>query len=70
MAMDLQNFVAEVIKAAGGIVIPLEYALCHAMVPEEHSRLFNGRNEALLAFDSEVFHENPDAEFVTLSSLP
>jgi hypothetical protein len=66
--MNLQKFVTEVIEALGGIVIPLEYALCQVMVPESHRDLFQGRTELELAFDFEVAEENPQAEFITFGS--
>jgi hypothetical protein len=66
--MNLQKFVTDVIEALGGIVIPLEYALCQVMVPETHRDLFQGRTELELAFDFEVAEENPQAEFVTFGS--
>lgn len=66
--MNLQKFVTDVIEAIGGIVIPLEYALCQVMVPESYRDLFQGRTEMGLAFDLEVAEENPQAEFVTFGS--
>lgn len=52
----------------GGIVIPIEYALCQALIPEEYKYLFQGKTELLLAFDFEVLEENEEAEFVTFGS--
>lgn len=66
--MDLQKFVTDAIEALGGIVFPLEYARCQAMIPEEHRDLFQGRTELELTFDFEVAEENPQAEFVTFGS--
>ncbi|HEY5560631.1 MAG TPA: hypothetical protein VIK72_02560 [Clostridiaceae bacterium] len=66
--MNLQNFVTLVIEALGGIVEPIEYALCEALIPEEYKYLFQGKSELLLAFDFEVAEENPEAEFVTFGS--
>lgn len=66
--MKLQKFVTDVIEALGGIVIPLEYALCQVVVPDEHRGLFQGRTELELAFDLEVAEEHPQAEFVTFGS--
>ena len=66
--MSLQKFVTDVIEALGGVVIPVEYALCQAIVPEEYRELFQGRTELELAFDFEVAEENPQAEFVTFGS--
>jgi hypothetical protein len=66
--MDLQHFVTEVIESIGGIVIPLEYALCNVIIPNEYSELFNGRNEFVLSFDFEVYQENESSEFVTFGS--
>lgn len=66
--MGLQKFLTNVIEAAGGIVIPLEYALCQVIVPESFKEMFQGREELQLAFDLEVAEENPQAEFVTFGS--
>lgn len=66
--MNLQKMVTDVIEALGGIVIPLEYALCQVVVADTHRDLFQGRTELLLAFDFEVAEENPQAEFVTFGS--
>ena len=66
--MELQRFVTEVIEALGGIVIPLEYALCHVILPDENKELFDGRSEFILAFDFEVYQENENSEFVTFGS--
>ena len=66
--MNLQNFVTAVIDTLGGLVDPLEYALCQVMIPEEHKDLFQGKTQLILAFDFEVAEENPTAEFVTFGS--
>ncbi|MEX2459840.1 MAG: hypothetical protein WD469_00835 [Paenibacillaceae bacterium] len=66
--MKLQKFVMDVLEALGGIVIPLEYALCQVMIPEEYKDYFQERTELELAFDYEVAEENPQAEFVTFGS--
>lgn len=66
--MFLQRFVTEVIEALGGIVEPIEYALCHVLIPDDFKEHFQGRSELTLAFDFEVAQENPDAEFVTFGS--
>lgn len=66
--MELQQFVTEVIEAAGGVVIPVEYALCQVLVPEECKSIFQDREELVLAFDYETAQENPGAEFVTFGS--
>lgn len=66
--MELQQFVTEVIEAAGGLVIPVEYALCQVLVPEKYKNIFQGREELVLAFDFETAQENPEAEFVTFGS--
>jgi len=66
--MDLQQYVTEVIEAAGGLVMPVEYALCYALIPEEMKEIFHGREEASLAFDYETAQENPESEFVTFGS--
>ncbi|MDI3257914.1 MAG: hypothetical protein QJR01_09370 [Kyrpidia sp.] len=66
--MDLQKFVTSVIEAMGGIVVPVEYALCQVIIPEAYKDMFQGREELELAFDFEVAEENPRAEFVTFGS--
>jgi hypothetical protein len=66
--MQMQSFVTEVIEAVGGIVEPVEYALCRVMIPQDYAALFQGREEILLAFDVEVAQENTDAEFITFGS--
>lgn len=66
--MNLQNFATSVIEAMGGLVEPIEYALCEAIIPEEYKEHFQGKTELLLAFDFEVAEENPSAEFVTFGS--
>jgi hypothetical protein len=57
-----------VIEALGGVVVPIEYALCHVLAPEEYRGIFLEKDEVKLAFDFEVAQENPDAEFVTFGS--
>lgn len=66
--MELQRFVTKVIEELGGVVIPVEYALCKALVPDEYEEYFQGKTEAVLCFDFEVAQENPEAEFVTFGS--
>jgi len=66
--MDLQQYVTEVIEAAGGLVMPVEYALCYVLIPEEMKDIFQGREEANLAFDYETAQENPGSEFITFGS--
>ncbi|CAB3389521.1 OmpH family outer membrane protein [Kyrpidia spormannii] len=66
--MELQKLVTTAIEAMGGIVVPVEYALCQVVVPEEYKDLFQGRDELEVAFDFEVAEENPQAEFVTFGS--
>lgn len=66
--MQLQPFVTEVIEELGGLVEPVEYALCNVLIPEEYAAFFQNRSEIKLAFDFEVAQENPDAEFVTFGS--
>ncbi|MFA6941796.1 MAG: hypothetical protein WCQ54_12605, partial [Clostridiaceae bacterium] len=66
--MNLQSFVTSVFEAIGGIVLPVEYALCEVLIPEEYKSLFQDKSELLLAFDFEVAEENPAAEFVTFGS--
>lgn len=67
--MQLQQFVTEVMEEIGGIVEPLEYALCSVLIPEPYTSYFQNRSEMLLAFDFEVAQENPEAEFVTFGSF-
>lgn len=64
----LQRFVKEVIESFGGLVEPVEYALCNVLIPEDYKSYFQNRTELVLAFDFEVAQENPDAEFVTFGS--
>jgi len=66
--LDLQQFVTEAIENLGGIVEPIDYALCDAILPERYCELFSGRTELRLAFNYEVAKENQDAEFVTFGS--
>lgn len=66
--MNLQSFVTSVIEAMGGLVEPLEYALCEVIIPDEYKEYFQGKTEMVLAFDFEVAEENPSAEFVTFGS--
>lgn len=66
--MQLQNFVTEVIEELGGIVEPVEYALCNVLIPEEYKGRFQNRTELILAFDFEVAQENPGSDFVTFGS--
>lgn len=66
--MDLQQYVTEVIEAAGGLVMPVEYALCYALFPEDMKDIFGGREEASLVFNYEVAQENPGSEFITFGS--
>ena len=66
--MDLQQYVTEVIEAAGGLVMPVEYALCYALLPEDMKDIFGGREEASLVFNYEVAQENPGSEFITFGS--
>lgn len=66
--MDLQQFVTQAIEDLGGIVEPIDYALCEAILPEQYKELFSGRTELRLAFNYEVAKENQDAEFVTFGS--
>lgn len=66
--LPLQRFVTEVIEALGGIVEPVEYALCQVLIPENYQSYFQGKSELTLAFDFEVAQENPEAEFVTFGS--
>lgn len=67
--MQLQRFVTEVIEGLGGIVDPIEYALCQVLIPEEYTSFFQNKTELLLAFDFEVAQENPQSEFVTFGSF-
>jgi hypothetical protein len=66
--MNLQYFATSVIETMGGIVEPIEYALCQVLIPEEYKNAFNGKTELLLAFDFEVAEENPESEFITFGS--
>lgn len=66
--MELQKYVTEVIETLGGVVVPVEYALCQVLIPEEYKDYFQGRTEIELAFDFEVAQENPESEFVTFGS--
>lgn len=66
--MQLQNFVTEVIEAMGGVVDPVEYALCEVLIPDAYKSYFQNKTELELAFDYEVAQENPNAEFVTFGS--
>ena len=66
--MQLQQFVTEIIEELGGLVEPIEYALCNVLVPEVYTPYFQNRSEIMLAFDFEVAQENPEAEFVTFGS--
>ncbi|WP_018665477.1 YqhG family protein [Heyndrickxia acidiproducens] len=66
--MDLQKFVTDVLEGIGGIVDPVEYALCHVLIPEEYSHYFQNRTEFDLSFDYEVAQENPQSEFITFGS--
>lgn len=66
--LKLQQFTTQVIEALGGVVEPVEYALCQVMIPEEHQEIFQGKTELELSFDFEVFQENPQSEFITLGS--
>lgn len=66
--MDIQQLVTDIIETMGGVVQPLEYALCQALLPEEYAPRFRGRTEMLLAFDYEVAEENEGADFVTFGS--
>ncbi len=66
--MQLQQFVTQVIEELGGIVEPIEYALCNVLIPEKYTSSFQNRSEIMLAFDFEVAQENPEAEFITFGS--
>lgn len=66
--MRLQNFVAAVIEALGGVVVPIEYGLCHVLIPDEYKEFFQGRTEMDFSFDFEVAQENPESEFVNFGS--
>lgn len=67
--MQLQQFVTETIEELGGIVIPVEYALCQVLIPKDYASFFQNKTELTLAFDFEVAQENPNAEFVTFGSF-
>jgi hypothetical protein len=66
--MQLQNFVTEVIETMGGVVEPVEYALCEVLIPDAYKSYFQNKTEIELAFDYEVAQENPNSEFVTFGS--
>jgi hypothetical protein len=66
--VQLQKFVTNVIEGFGGVVIPVEYALCQVLIPEEYQHYFQNKTELELAFDFEVAQENPQSEFVTFGS--
>lgn len=66
--MGLQQFVTKAIENLGGVVIPVEYALCNVLIPEEYAPYFQNKTELDLAFDFEVAQENPDSDFVTFGS--
>ena len=66
--MQLQQFVTEIVEELGGVVEPIEYALCQVLVPENYAAFFQNKTEFELAFDFEVAQENPDSEFVTFGS--
>lgn len=66
--MQLQRFVTEVIEELGGAVIPVEYALCDVLIPDDYAPYFQNKTELQLSFDFEVAEENPDSEFVTFGS--
>lgn len=66
--MQLQKFVTDVIEGLGGVVVPVEYALCQVLIPEEYKRYFQNKTELELSFDFEVAEENPQSEFVTFGS--
>ena len=66
--MQLQQFVTETVEQLGGVVIPVEYALCHVLIPESYTSYFQNRTEFELSFDFEVAQENPESEFVTFGS--
>ncbi|WP_449355336.1 hypothetical protein ACUL41_04465 [Virgibacillus natechei] len=66
--MQLQHFVTEVVEEMGGVVIPVEYALCQVLIPERYAGYFQNKTELELSFDFEVAQENPESEFVTFGS--
>lgn len=66
--MQLQQFVTETVESLGGAVMPVEYALCHVLIPEDYAPYFQNKTELALSFDFEVAQENPDSEFVTFGS--
>ncbi|MFZ3578033.1 hypothetical protein [Virgibacillus sp. DJP39] len=67
--MQLQQFVTGVVEEMGGVVIPVEYALCHVLIPEAYRPYFQNKTELELSFDFEVAQENPNSEFVTFGSF-
>lgn len=41
--MQLQQFVTETIEELGGVVIPVEYALCQVLIPKNYASFFKTR---------------------------
>lgn len=66
--MQLQQFVTETVENLGGVVMPMEYALCDVLIPEAYASYFQNKTELKLSFDFEVAQENPDSEFITFGS--
>lgn len=66
--MQLQQFVTKTVENIGGMVMPVEYALCHVLIPEDYAAYFQNKTELELSFDFEVAQENPNSEFVTFGS--
>lgn len=66
--VTLFEFTEMTVTAMGGVVEPIEFALCAALIPDEYKDRFQGKSELLLAFDYDVAQENPESEFVTYGS--
>ncbi|GHU77083.1 hypothetical protein FACS1894188_10680 [Clostridia bacterium] len=66
--MTLFEFAEMTVTAMGGVIEPIEFALCAALIPDEYKDKFQGKSELLLAFDYDVAQENPESEFVTYGS--
>ncbi|GHV41004.1 hypothetical protein FACS189490_07100 [Clostridia bacterium] len=66
--MTIFEFVEMTVNAMGGVIEPLEFALCAALIPEEYKDRFQGKTELLLAFDYDVAQENEGSEFVSYGS--
>ncbi|MEW6228565.1 MAG: hypothetical protein AB1700_10870 [Bacillota bacterium] len=66
--VNLQEFVADLINIAGGVVEAPDNGLLHAALPADVANRFSLPEFAVLAFDYDVARETPEAEFVTFGS--